>query len=276
MQLTVNVNQAAALAAGIDAPNSTARLTIDPATLAPPVREWLAAHLRDGHQVTDISVSEPTVEALVAKVEAAIEYQAKTLAERAERLAIEEAREEEARVAWAEYSERLIAAPAECVKRGYSDRVVFVDPPTRRLSVYDRGNLTEPAQAVYDARVAEIEREREERAVMQKAAMLAAARELGGEGCAARFLAGYAPEDEIHGLVRAAELARAYGGAAALLVKYGEGHPRVEVAAARARLAQTASEEAWAAVAGARRAQSLAVDAAEAAEARINEEEPWE
>jgi hypothetical protein len=52
MNFLVNVNQSAALRAGIDAPSSTVTLAIDPATLSAEERNLLASLLTDGHDLT--------------------------------------------------------------------------------------------------------------------------------------------------------------------------------------------------------------------------------
>lgn len=56
MQILLNVNQAAALRAGINAPASTVRLDVDPAVLTEMERAVLAAVLIDGHDATKLGL----------------------------------------------------------------------------------------------------------------------------------------------------------------------------------------------------------------------------
>lgn len=58
MRLTCKVDQAAALARGIDAPHSTVSLEIDPALLTAPERDLAAALLTEGHLLTERGVLE--------------------------------------------------------------------------------------------------------------------------------------------------------------------------------------------------------------------------
>ncbi len=201
MKLTVNVDQRAALRRGIDAPNSTAQIEVDPAALPPPVREWLATHLRDGHRVsTAISIVAPTVEGLVAAVEAQLQQEADERAKEEARAAADEP----LRRAWMEYSERVVADPSLIKADVFGRCTTLEGAPAGPM------RLTGEAQQVL-LRVEREARERrtaeaEARARARRDALLDAAGRFGGATTRARFDAGYAPESEVEDIIRAAAL----------------------------------------------------------------------
>ena len=97
MNLTIQIDQKASLAAGLDAPTSTAKIEVNPANLAPEIRQWIAAHLEDGHKIRgatflvgDTPAILDQIAAIVAK-EAEAEarqraYEKKRMADRLEEL----------------------------------------------------------------------------------------------------------------------------------------------------------------------------------------------
>lgn len=99
MQLQVTVNQKEALRRGINAPFSTAKIEVDPASLSQEVRDMIASYLKDGYDLTYYnfgSVIEPTQAGIVAKAEEHIakkkaEEQAKIEREKLESQLIEKA-----------------------------------------------------------------------------------------------------------------------------------------------------------------------------------------
>lgn len=98
MQIQVNIDQAAALRRGIDAPHSTAKIEIIPADLPPDIREWIAAALWDGYRLDRQgfqdgigSIPEPTVAGLVEHARARMAAAAREKTDRVERARAEAA-----------------------------------------------------------------------------------------------------------------------------------------------------------------------------------------
>jgi hypothetical protein len=115
MNIKVKINQAEALRRGIDAPESTARIEIDPAQLSQDERDVIAAHMQDGHDCTPSggytglpALCEPTVEGLRESIAEVIR-----------------SREEEAR----QKAERVVKAHEEL------ERVLKLPPETREVGL---------------------------------------------------------------------------------------------------------------------------------------------
>lgn len=69
MNILINIDQTEALRRGIDAPQSTATVEIDPAELNERQREWIADHLRDGHRLPPLKLCRAAPAELIAAVD---------------------------------------------------------------------------------------------------------------------------------------------------------------------------------------------------------------
>jgi hypothetical protein len=88
MRILCNIDQAACIRAGIDAPHSTSELEIDPASLSQIERDLLAATLSAGHKLSGFSVCPPTAEGLRAALAEKLAQRAAEATQREQRILV--------------------------------------------------------------------------------------------------------------------------------------------------------------------------------------------
>lgn len=226
IKLLVNIDQTAALRAGVAAPHSTAHVDVDPATLPQDVRDWLAERLREGHDLTHavadhrgqqrrLRLVRPTQDDLLSAVQGCIAWTAERLAERTAAAAqsIREYRDGATRIVWvgltadgrpSDYSGAYVAREIRVPNVPYRSEA-YGDPD---YSVAQSEAERDAASAMDAARAAllavDLPRKRaedeaaEERAAAERSAVLA----LLTTEQRQRYDAGCLPEHEMHARVR--------------------------------------------------------------------------
>lgn len=187
MKIHVNVNQARCIRLGVDAPQSSVDIEVDPAKLTPSQREWVAGNLRQGYRLDAIgAIAPPTLAGLIDAID--------------ERLADELAEAEAAAAARAQHLARDIAAARKALDSPPERENVAVgfDPETGEPS-FAIGHVRRHVETVVDEPfrgykncglpddlLAEIEIERVRRAAIRKHEIAAALPQLHAEYLAER------------------------------------------------------------------------------------------